>query len=179
MKDDNMQGAYPRFLIMILASMVVMYMLSYTNSWEIFGHAWFSETRLFMVLMMGGSMAIIMLTFMRQMYKNARLNAVIYVGSIVLMVVALVFVRSQTTVGDVYYMKGMIPHHSIAILTSSRARINDARVRKLADGISTTQKKEIKEMSWLINDINSNGIADSQSAADQRPVPDFADADAK
>lgn len=104
MKDDNMRGAYPRFLVMILASMVVMYLLSYTNSWELLGHAWFSETRLFMVLMMGGSMAIIMLTFMRQMYKNARLNAVIYVGSIVLMVVALVFVRSQTTVGDVYYM---------------------------------------------------------------------------
>jgi len=162
---------------MILASMLVMYLLSYTNSWEVFGHAWFSETRVFMVTMMGGAMAIIMLTFMQGMYKNKRLNAAIYVGSLLLMALALVFVRSQTTVGDVYYMKGMIPHHSIAVLTSNRARIEDARVRRLADQIISSQEKEIKEMSWLIGDIDEHGIAATEADAGQRPIPDFSAAE--
>ena len=63
-------------------------------------------------------------------------------------------VRSQSTVDDVAYMKAMIPHHSIAILTSERARIRDPRVRELADGIIETQKREIGEMETLIRDLD-------------------------
>ncbi len=58
-------------------------------------------------------------------------------------------------VGDVAWMKAMIPHHSIAILTSERARITDPRVRKLADGIIETQKREIAEMEALIRDLET------------------------
>mgnify|MGYP003648542232 FL=1 len=47
----------------------------------------------------------------------------------------------------------MIPHHSIAILTSERARITDPRVRELADGIISTQRKEIAEMQALIAEL--------------------------
>ncbi|WP_367183435.1 DUF305 domain-containing protein [Sporosarcina sp.] len=50
-------------------------------------------------------------------------------------------------------MKAMIPHHSIAILTSERANITDPRVRDLADGIIEAQKREIKEMKQLIKDL--------------------------
>lgn len=82
-------------------------------------------------------------------------------------------VRSQVTVSGVDYMEGMIPHHSIAILTSERADIQDVRVRKLADGIIKAQRREIKEMEWLIDDIKANGMATSQNEADTRPVPAF------
>lgn len=153
--------------------MVVMYALSYANSWEIFGHAWFSETRLFMVIMMGGSMAIIMLTFMLGMYPNAKVNAAIYAGSVLLIATALTLVRTQQTVDDVDFMEGMIPHHSIAILTSTRAKIEDRRVRELADEIISAQKREIQEMEWLINDIGANGVAVDPKQADVRPVPEF------
>ena len=51
---------------------------------------------------------------------------------------------------DVSYMKAMIPHHSIAIMTSERAHIRDPRVRKLADGIIAAQVREIAEMQGLI-----------------------------
>jgi uncharacterized protein (DUF305 family) len=70
-------------------------------------------------------------------------------------------------------MSAMIPHHSIAILTSERANINDVRVRELADEIIEAQRREIKEMNWLLDDIRANGIASSQSEAAARPVPDF------
>ena len=70
-------------------------------------------------------------------------------------------------------MKAMIPHHSIAILTSERSNIEDVRVRELADGIIKAQRKEIKEMEWLINDISKNGKATSQVQAERRPLPEF------
>jgi uncharacterized protein (DUF305 family) len=67
----------------------------------------------------------------------------------------------------------MIPHHSIAILTSERANIDDVRVRELADEIIRAQRREIKEMEWLIDDIAANGTAENQAEAETRPVPDF------
>jgi hypothetical protein len=86
---------------------------------------------------------------------------------------ALFLVRSQVTVTGVDYMEAMIPHHSIAILTSERAQITDPRVRKLADDIILAQRKEIKEMEWLIRDIRENGYAVTEEEAASRPVPDF------
>ena len=73
--------------------------------------------------------------------------------------VALYLVRSQATVGDVAYMKAMIPHHSIAILTSERADITDPRVRELADGIIEAQRLEIAEMKALIADLEGGAAA--------------------
>ncbi len=102
---------------------------------------------------MGATMAIIMLPFMLSMYKNAKANLAIFVGSAVMFAVALWLVRSQATVNDVSWMKAMIPHHSIAILTSEHAHISDPRVRNLADGIIETQRKEIAEMKALIEDL--------------------------
>ena len=60
---------------------------------------------------------------------------------------------NQTTIGEVDYMQGIIPHHSITILTSERADIKNERVRKLADDITETQKKEIEEMKNLIEEL--------------------------
>lgn len=83
-------------------------------------------------------------------------------------------VRSQVTVDDVDFMEGMIPHHSIAVLTSERARIRDPRVRRLADEIMDAQRREIREMEWLIADIQEHGVADDSAEAVERPVPEFA-----
>jgi uncharacterized protein (DUF305 family) len=126
-----------------------------------------------MALYMGAAMAIIMLGFMLGMYKNKKANMAIFAGSIIVFLGALFLVRSQTTVQDSSWMKAMIPHHSIAILTSGRAEIDDVRVKELADEIIEAQRREIKEMEWLINDIKANGKATTKAEADARPVPDF------
>ena len=171
MNDDG--NRYGRFFAMIATSAVAMFFLMYAHSYQILDHAWFSETRLFMTLLMAGSMAIVMLSFMLGMYRNAKVNLAIYAGAVALMIVAVWLVRSQVTVTGVDFMEGMIPHHSIAILTSERAQIEDPRVRKLADEIKDAQRREIKEMEWLIRDIEENGVATTQAEADARPVPDF------
>ena len=106
-----------------------------------------------MTCIMAGSMMLVMLFFMRHMYKSKGANMAIIIGGAALMGMGLWLVRSQSTVDDVAWMKAMIPHHSIAILTSERARIRDPRVRKLADGIIETQRREIAEMESLIKDL--------------------------
>ena len=85
-------------------------------------------------------------------YSNA--NFGILAGSVLVFATSLWLVRSQATVEDTSWMRAMIPHHSIAILTSERANISDPRVRTLADQIIEAQKKEIEEMKALIVDLN-------------------------
>ena len=164
---------YLRFGLMIATSTVVMFVLTYTNAYSL-DHVRWSEERLYMALLMGAAMALVMLAFMRSMmYKSRTLNVVVVALALVLGGTALYLSRSQALVDDRAYMKGMIPHHSIAILTSERADIDDVRVRDLADGIIKAQRKEIKEMDWLIEDIDRNGPATTEEDARQRPVPDF------
>ncbi|ANF26938.1 DUF305 domain-containing protein [Pseudomonas sp. Choline-3u-10] len=147
-----MQMSYWRFAAMIATSTVVMFGLMYLNTYA-FEHILWSETRAWMALLMGAVMAVIMLSFMLNMYKKKRVNIAIYIGSLVVFALTLWIIRSQATVGDAEYMKAMIPHHSIAIMTSERAQITDPRVRKLADEIIAAQRREIAEMKYLINEL--------------------------
>lgn len=149
---------YRRFFAMIAMSTIVMYGLMYLNTYQA-SHIWFSQTRAWMALLMGAVMAVIMLGFMWKMYDRPPVKYVIVGGSVAVFALSLWLVRSQETVGDVSYMKAMIPHHSIAIMTSRRAHISDPRVRELANGIIDAQVKEIGEMERLIADIEARGDA--------------------
>ena len=144
--------SYGRFAAMIGTSTVVMFGLMYLNTYALDQIFW-SETRVWMALLMGATMAVIMLGFMWSMYQNSAVNLGIVAGAAVIFAGSLWLVRSQATVDDVDYMKAMIPHHSIAILTSRRANISDPRVRELADGIIEAQLREIDEMKVLIEDL--------------------------
>ena len=155
--DHEKNGSnYGRFIAMIATSTIAMFGLMYLNSYAL-EHVYFSQTRMWMALYMGAVMAIIMLAFMLGMYRNKAVNAAIFGGAAVAFALFLWLVRSQSTVEDVAWMKAMIPHHSIAILTSSRADISDPRVKKLAEEIVQAQNKEIAEMRWLVADIAANG----------------------
>ncbi len=153
-KKHKPAKAYGRFAAMIGTSTVVMYGLMYLNTYE-WSHAFFSETRAYMALVMGSTMAVIMLAFMLKMHPSRRANLGIFAGSVAVFALALWMVRSQRTVEDVSWMKAMIPHHSIAILTSERARISDPRVRALADQIIESQRREIEEMKALIAELET------------------------
>ncbi|KNX40283.1 hypothetical protein ROTO_31790 [Roseovarius tolerans] len=149
---------YGRFFAMIATSTVVMFGLMYLNTYAL-DHIFFSQTRMWMAIYMGAAMAIIMLTFMLGMYSNRTVNLAIFAGAAVTFALSLWLVRSQETVDDLAWMRAMIPHHSIAILTSERADISDPRVRALADAIIEAQRSEIAEMKSYIADIEANGEA--------------------
>jgi hypothetical protein len=154
-EHKNGMSNYTKFFLMLGASFVAMYITMYLNTYE-FDHVWFSLTRFYMVCLGISTMALIMFFFMKNMYKSKSKNLGIVIGSIVLFLGALGLVRDQkSTVGDVLWMKGMIPHHSIAILTSERADIKDPEVKKLADDIIKAQRKEIEDMKAMIKRLEN------------------------
>ena len=171
-QSDMQRKMYLRFAAMILTSMVVMYFVMFVGSWEL-SHVRFSQSRIFMAITMGGTMGLIMLAWMLDMYKSVKGNIAIVVVSLLLIAGGTVLDRSQATVGDVSFMRGMIPHHSLAITRSERFDVDDVRVCELAVEISEAQRREILEMDWLIDDINENGAASTPDEASERPVPQF------
>ncbi len=159
---------YGRFVAMIATSTVVMFGLMYLNTYSI-DHIEFSQTRMWMAIYMGAVMAVIMLAFMLGMYSDRRKNIAIVLGAGLAFGLSLWLVRSQQTVGDLAWMRAMIPHHSIAIMTSERADISDPRVRALADAIIEAQRNEIAEMQRYIADIKANGDAPADTPRAKAP----------
>ena len=158
-------GNWTVFAAMIASSIVTMFVLKYSNIYEA-DHIFFSQTRMWMALMMGMAMIVIMLGFMWGMYRSRTVKWLVMGGAFAGFVLFYWLARWQATVEDEAWMKAMIPHHSIAILTSRRAEISDPRVRELADEIIEAQVREIEEMKLLLADIEANG-----ERGDGTPIP--------
>lgn len=158
MKNVDMQkqkSQYTTFFLMLAASFLAMYITMYLNTYSI-DHVYFSLTRFYMTCLGISAMTIIMLLFMLKMYQNKKKNMAIILGSILLFGSALFLVRVQKPIiGDMLWLRAMIPHHSIAILTSERADIKDPKVKALANNIITAQKKEIEEMKAMIKRLEN------------------------
>lgn len=133
---------YKRFGAMIAASTTIMFGLMYLNTCEL-SHVWFSQTRMWMAVLMGAAMAVVMMAFMWGMYRNNRANWAIVTLSTIAAFGASWLVRSQQTVNDVSWMKAMIPHHSIAILTSERAHIGIPRCAGWQKGSSKRRNAKL------------------------------------
>ncbi|OBX22128.1 MULTISPECIES: DUF305 domain-containing protein [Bizionia] len=154
-KQKSGMKNYTKFFLMLGLSFIAMYITMYLNTYAI-DHVYFSMTRFYMVCLGISTMAVIMWFFMRNMYQNKKKNIGILVGSFILFMSALGLVRAQAPiVGDLLWLKGMIPHHSIAILTSERAAIQDPEVKKLADAIIEAQRKEIEQMKVMIKRLEN------------------------
>ncbi len=118
----------------------------------------FSQSRVFMAITMGGTMGLIMLGWMLNMYKNAKANIAVVVVSVLLLAGGVALDRSQVTVGDTAFMRAMIPpHHSLAITRSERAQIEDVRVCELAVEIIEAQQREIAR--WTGSSRTSSATA--------------------
>ena len=144
-----MNSNYKTFAIIILCSAVVMYAISYTMI-DSFAHFYLSINKGYMVLMMVAGMGIVMLVGMRTMYKNKKLNRILYAAFAVLLLVSFLFARSQTIVGNEKFLKSMIPHHSMAILICQEASITDPEIEDLCDEIIRSQKQEIDQMKKIM-----------------------------
>ncbi|MGJ8716179.1 MAG: DUF305 domain-containing protein [Maribacter stanieri] len=152
--EKNENQKYTTFLLMCICSGLSMYITMYFNTYEI-SHIYFSWTRLYMTLIGVSGMAIIMFLFMRKMYTNKIKNMTIVGVSLLIMGLSTFLVRNQLPINDIAWMKAMIPHHSIAILTSTNANINDPEVQKLVDDIIKAQEREIMQMKEMIKRLEN------------------------
>ncbi len=149
LKQSNYKMHYRKFGLMLFTSFVVMYLLMFINM-DQFDHFSITLTRIYMAVCMIAAMAVIMLLFMLNMYKDIKLNALILVGSAIVFFGVWAMLRNQVFISDVQWMRGMIPHHSSAIMTSQMAHLEDAEAKKLAKEIIEAQKREIAEMRKII-----------------------------
>src|SRR5699024_4447888 len=127
------------------------------------------ESRMYMAITMGGGMALVMLGWMLNRYRNRKVNIAIAGVTVLVLAGSITLDRNQVTIEDPAFMNSMIPHHSMAILRAERAGISDVRVFELAVEIREAQRREIDEMEWLINDIAENGEAETVEEAEARP----------
>ena len=142
---DKKVMSYRKFLMMLVISFIIMYIIMFLNI-DRLDHYHTSVTRIYMALLMVAPMAIVMILMMRKMYPSRKINTTIIIVAIIVFGLALTGLRTQTPIGDVQYMKAMIPHHSSAIMVSKHADIKDPQVKKLSEQIIQSQKKEIAEM---------------------------------
>jgi uncharacterized protein (DUF305 family) len=145
MKMEN----YIKFILMLSLSFGIMYIVMFLNIDKL-EHYHTSTTRIYMAILMIAPMAVMMMLMMGKMYPNKKLNTSIIVVSIMVFALILAALRTQTPIGDVQYMKAMIPHHSSAILTSKNADIKDPEVKKLSEQIIKSQVEEIAQMKAIL-----------------------------
>ncbi len=152
--SEKMKMSYGKFFTMMLISLFIMYFVMFLNMDKL-EHYHTSTTRIYMALLMVAPMGIVMMLMMGKMYQDRKVNTLVIAGSVVVFVVVLLAMRSQTPVKDIQYMKAMIPHHSSAILTSKHADISDPEVKKLSQQIIESQEREIADMEAMIKRLEN------------------------
>ncbi len=151
--DKPMKMSYRMFAVTMVISFVIMYLVMFLNMDKL-DHYHTSATRLYMALLMVAPMVIVMMLMMGNMYPSKKVNTTIIISGFVVFALTLTGLRTQTPIGDVQYMKAMIPHHSSAIMVSKHANIQDPEVKKLSEQIIQSQEKEIAEMEAMIDRLS-------------------------
>jgi hypothetical protein len=142
---------YVGLVISLLLSFAAMYMIMYAmaDRWD---HVYFNLSNVYMTGLMAGSMIPIMFLTMPGMFKNKALNIAFWLGTAALLAVCWFGLRAEAGVGDRQFLRAMIPHHSAAIQMVNDSSITDPRVKTLAEGIVSSQEREIAEMRALLAD---------------------------
>ena len=110
-----------------------------------------SLSKLYISLFMGLSMGVLEVIMRDMTYGSFSMKY--YLPLIILLIVSIILYRGQFFVGDNQYLRDMIEHHSMALLTSKEIlkKSHDYNVIKLAKDIINTQEEEIEKMKGLIN----------------------------
>ena len=149
MEKAGMNHHYVHLLIMAVLSFIAMYIFMYAMV-DRFENVYPNLNQAYMAALMAAPMVMIELVVMRAMYTNRKVNIAIFTASALLLVVAWVFIRQQTFIGNTEFVRSMIPHHSGAILMCREASIQDDELRKLCKEIISSQQSEIDQMKRIL-----------------------------
>lgn len=132
------------FWLMIIFMVVLSYFITsnvmLTYNYGVYNHI----NKVYMALLMGVLMAIISYAISQNYLK-------LFI-SILLMFILIILIRQQIFINDNEFMKGMIEHHSMALLMAEKIRekTQNNKLKSLANNIITSQQKEINLMKqWL------------------------------
>lgn len=149
-QSNNMQRHHYWMLAVNLGlSLLVMYVAMFAMIWS-FGEFIQNVNFLYMALVMWAPMAIVMLLTMKSMYRDKRLNVILYAVFGLTLVLSFAAIRAQSLVGDRQFLRSMIPHHSGAILMCEKAKISDPEIQQLCAEIIAGQRAEIDQMKAIL-----------------------------
>jgi hypothetical protein len=108
-----------------------------------------SVGKVYMCTMMGLFMALLSI-ILNPMFNQGR-----FLTACSLLVITIYLYKIQFGIGDKNYLREMIEHHSMALLTSKEILVKSRNpsVINLATRILTTQEKEIDDMKYLLKSI--------------------------
>ena len=150
--EHTSHNHYKHLLIMTILSFAAMYMLMYAMV-DVFANVILNVNQFYMAGLMSMPMVMIELGVMGGMYKNKKLNAIIFAVSSVALITFFLSIRQQAMVGDKQFLKSMIPHHAAAILMVKKAKLSDPEIIKLGQEIIASQEAEIAEMKAKLKEL--------------------------
>lgn len=139
---------------MTVLSFIAMFILMYAMV-DRFANVYPNINQFYMAALMAAPMVIIELLVMRSMYPDMKMNMMFGGVAFAALVIFFLGIRAQTAVGDVQFVKSMIPHHSGAILMCDRATIADLELKKLCGEIVKGQQQEIEQMKKILGRLNT------------------------
>lgn len=137
--------AYRTLALMAVLHFAAMFVLMYAMV-DRYANVYPNLNQVYMAGIMTAPMVILELLLMRSMYANKRLNAAAIAGSTALLIGFFLFIREQTGISDVPFLRSMIPHHAGAILMCEQASIRDPEIQQLCRTIISGQQAEIEQM---------------------------------
>ena len=143
------RSPYTMLAMNLLLSAVIMYLVMFAmiDTW---GEFYNNLNMAYMTLMMVSPMGALMLLMMGSMYRNGRLNLILYAIFAGLFVLGTVGTRAQAGIGNTQFLRSMIPHHSGAILMCRQASITDPEIIALCGNIQRSQREEIEQMKRIL-----------------------------
>lgn len=144
-----MESSYRKLALAISINTVIMFFLTYVMISSA-DHFVVNINRIYMALIMAAPMVIVMLLVMRSMFMNKRLNAILLATFGLITILLFILIRTQTPVGNVQFLRSMIPHHSGAILMCEQSSITDPEIIELCDQIVQAQQEEISQMETIL-----------------------------
>ena len=142
--------SYRNLAFELILDFIIMYLVMYTMIATL-DHFYFNLNNVYMTLMMVAPMTILMLVLMRSMYQNKRVNWAIGLGAVAVFAASFYAMRTQAAIGDKELIRGMIPHHSGAILMCEQASLTDPEVVALCGEIVEAQEREISQMQAILD----------------------------
>lgn len=144
-----MKNAYASLALQTVVSGIVMYLVMFVMI-DGPGSFYNNLNMFYMTLMMIAPMVVLMILAMRHMFPSKTVNAALLIGAVVAFVGSFALIRTQATIGDVQFLRSMIPHHSGAILMCREAKLGDPEIIALCERIEQSQAEEIDQMKAIL-----------------------------
>ena len=144
-----MENSYKKLALAISINAVIMFFMTYVTLRSL-EHFQANINRAYMALIMAAPMIIVMLLVNRAMFMNQQRNTFLIIAAVIVIILLFVGMRTQTPVGDVQFLRSMIPHHSSAILMCEEASLTDPEIIDLCDQIIQSQQEEIQQMQSIL-----------------------------